>query len=357
MGNNGNLFGTANGGPNGTGSVFEVQTDSNTIITLATFDASTGDYPFGKLVEDSVGDLFGLTSYGGGAAEDGTVFELQAGSSTITTLASLNTSLGSDPGLAIDSSGDVFGTTTTGGASNFGTIFEVANAGGSSRTMTTLASFNGANGFGNQADLLADSSGNLFGCTQLGGLDNYGTVFEVAHGSGTITTLASFNGNDGQIPNGLVEDSRGNLFGTTEGCYAPLGRTGITVYAASQYGTVFEVAKGSGSTITTLAAFNDNDGAPFAGVVADSTGDLFGTTEAAAERDGTVFELAQDSSTIITLAPCDYPQTGLALDESGDLFGTTSNDGSAGPARCSRCPFLLPPSTPAMSACRPMLPA
>ena len=97
-----------------------------------------------------------------------------------------------------------------------------------------------------------DSSGNLYGTTEkeATGLQLDGTVFELAQGSGTITTLASFNGTNGSTPRaGLIMDSSGNLYGTTAMMEAPTGD-----------GTVFELAKGSG-TITTLASFNGTNGA------------------------------------------------------------------------------------------------
>jgi len=127
-----------------------------------------------------------------------------------------------------------------------------------------------------------DSSGNLYGTADLGGASGYGAVFELAQGSGTITTLASFNGTNGEYPlAGLIMDSSGNLYGTT-------------VYGgASSDGTVFELAHGSG-TITTLASFNGTDGAnPYAGLIMDSSGNLDGTTNAGGAGGlGTVFELS-----------------------------------------------------------------
>jgi len=114
--------------------------------------------------------------------------------------------------------------------------------------LITLASFNNINGAGPLASLIMDSSGNLYGTTEVGGASGVGTVFEVVAGSGSITTLASFNSFNGAYPeSGLVEDSSGNLFGTTY-------RGG-----AFGYGTVFEVVAGSGS-ITTLASFNNSTG-------------------------------------------------------------------------------------------------
>ncbi len=154
----------------------------------------------------------------GGTDGDGTVFELAKGSSTITTLASFNNTNGANPeaGLIEDSSGDLFGTTYDGGTDDYGTVFELAQG---SSTITTLASFNGTNGANPEVGLIEDSNGNLFGTTTEVQTDGNGTVFGVlAKGSNTITTLVSFDGTNGKEPTGsLIEDSSGNLFGTTSG--------------------------------------------------------------------------------------------------------------------------------------------
>jgi uncharacterized repeat protein (TIGR03803 family) len=82
--------------------------------------------------------------------------------------------------------------------------------------LTTLGTFVVPGGANPQAALVMDSSGNLYGTTSQGGAFGYGTVFEVAHGSNTITTLASFDGADGQRPEAVrILDSSGNLYGTT----------------------------------------------------------------------------------------------------------------------------------------------
>jgi len=231
---------------------------------------------------------------------------------TLSTLATFNGSNGADllAGLIEDSSGNLFGTTYSGGANNDGTVYEVAHGSG---TVTTLATFNGTNGAQPIASLIEDSGGNLFGTTFYGGTNDIGTVFEVAQGSGTITTLASFKGTIANHPsNGsLIEDSSGNLFGTT--AYSGYG------------GTVFELAQGSG-TITTLASFS-NGANPAGGLIEDGTGNFFGTTETSSTDDlGTVFELAQGSSTITTLATFNgtngfHPVDGLVEDSGGNLSG------------------------------------
>src|SRR5262249_7591575 len=149
--------------------------------------------------------------------------------------------------LVLDSSGNLFGTSLQGGANRDGTVFEVQQG---SSTFTTLATFNGANGLNPNGTLVEDSSGNLFGTTEGGGAYGDGTVFEVQQGSGVVTTLASFNGANGSDPYaGVIEDSSGNLFGTT-----------VTGGGTANDGTVFEVVKGSGA-ITTLATFTGPNGA------------------------------------------------------------------------------------------------
>jgi uncharacterized repeat protein (TIGR03803 family) len=317
MDNSGNLYGTTSGaGASGYGTVFEIAHGSGTLTTLASFGGTNGADPRSALILDSNGNLYGAT-VGGGASNDGTVFELAAGSGTITALASFNGTDGANPhgALIMDSSGNLYGTTEAGGASGDGTVFEVAAGSG---TITTLASFNGTDGANPYGTLVMDSSGNLYGTTFYGGASSDGTVFEVAAGSGTITTLASFNGTDGADPEaGLVMDSSGNLYGMTY-------RGG-----ASGDGTVFEVAAGSG-TITTLASFDGTNGQwPDGGLVMDGSGNLYGTTAVGGARNaGTIFELAQGSGTITTLASFTANTNGmqpdaLVTDGSGNLYGTT----------------------------------
>jgi len=305
------------------------------LSTLASFaGAPSGANPHAGLIMDSIGNLYGTTPYGG-ASGDGTVFELARGSGTITTLASFNGTNGADPeaALIMDSSGNLYGTTYVGGASKRGTVFELVHG---SSTITTLASFNGADGSGSYAALIMDSSGNLYGTTPYGGASGDGTVFELAHGSHTITTLASFNGTNGEYPHaGVIMDSSGNLYGTTYGA-GGLYSAGLPV------GTVFELAHDS-HTITTLASGLVH---PEAALIMDSSGNLYGTTYGSVSagidyliiNPGTVFELAHGSNRITTLwsfpvgAYYDgaFPEGSLIMDSSGNLYGTTTQGGFGG---------------------------
>ena len=325
----GNLFGTTtSGGAHGYGTVYEIGAGSRTITTLASFDYyTTGAYPT-SLIADSAGNLFG-TAYQGGPGYAGTVFELATGSGTLTTLASFDYfTRSSSPigGLVEDSAGNLFGTTKIGGtyyADGAGTVFEIVAGSG---TVTTLAAFDrDTTGAYPIGALVKDSAGNLFGTTSRGGPGGYGTVFEVVAGTGTITTLAPFNYSNGAfLIGGVVEDSAGNLFGTTEQA------------GPDRFGTVFEVVKGSGA-VTTLASFNGFNGAYPTSLIADSAGNLFGTTQGDGPGGyGTVFEVAAGSGAITTLASFNYsngadPLYGtLIQDSAGNLFGATSQGGPGG---------------------------
>ena len=328
------------------------------LSTLVTFNGANGAEPFGSLIADAQGDLFGTTVYGGANITtnmprgNGTVFEIaktaSGYASTPTTLVSFNGANGAEPNgyeggggaLIADAYGDLFGTTSTGGnlktnaPFGAGTVFEIAKtATGYASTPTTLVSFNGTDGSG-PISLIADAHGDLFGTTAAGGRYGYGTVFEIAKTAqgyaSTPTILVSFNIIDGNGPLALIADADGNLFGTTN--------TG----GAYGYGTVFEIAKtatGYASTPTTLVSFNNANGAQPVTLIADAQGDLFGTTAFGGNLKanapfgaGTVFEIAKTASgyastptTLVSFNGTDgaQPYGSLIADANGDLFGTT----------------------------------
>ena len=200
-----------------------------------------------------------------------------------------------EAGLIADAAGDLFGTTSAGGANNHGTVFEIAKtASGYASTPTVLVSFDGTHGGVPVAGLIADAAGDLFGTTPAGGANNDGTVFEIvktASGyASTPTVLFSFDNTHGAVPlAGLIADAAGDLFGTT------------SAGGANNRGTVFEIVKtasGYASTPTVLFSFDTTHGArPEAGLIADAAGDLFGTTSnGGANNHGTVFEIVKTAS-------------------------------------------------------------
>jgi uncharacterized repeat protein (TIGR03803 family) len=318
----GNVFGTSYqaGGANNPGAVFEIPKGSNWMTALATFNGTNGSQPEGGVVIDASGNLYG-TTYQGGAKGSGTLYEIPAGSKALTTLASFNGADGAGPkgGLTLDTSGNLYGVTTGGGAYYYGTVFEVANGSG---TITTLAAFDGAHGAGPAAGVALDARGDLFGT--VGGLGSSdGSVFEIAKGSDAITTIASFSG-DG-ASGGVAVDAAGNIYGAT---YF-VGST------SNPSGSVYEIAAGS-NTITTLASFDGSNGREPNGVTLDASGNLYGTTYlGGANNGGTVFEIARGTSTITTLlsfngANGSTPQVGLTLDRSGNLYGDGTGGGPVG---------------------------
>jgi uncharacterized repeat protein (TIGR03803 family) len=323
----GNLYGTASaGGAYGDGTVFEIAggwkagSTMGTITTLATFSGGNGAAPYASLTLDPAGNLFGTTEQGG-ANNDGTVFEIAKGSNAVTTLVSFNGTNGQHPyaGLTLDSSGNLYGTTFQGGATGAGTVFRIGTG---STTLTTITSLDPQQGLFLPGGVALDASGDLFGATSNGGASGYGIVFEIAAGTNTVMTLASFNSASGESPgSGVTLDTSGNLYGTT----AKGGANGD--------GTVFELAKGS-SSIILLASLGSNAGAA-SGVTRDPAGNLFGTTMLSAYgSDGTVFEVASGTGTLTTLASTDQttgpfgPLAGVMLDSSGDLVGTTYRGGT-----------------------------
>jgi uncharacterized repeat protein (TIGR03803 family) len=258
---------------------------------------------------------------------------------TLTSLTSFNGIDGAIPnaGLIADAYGNLFGTTLEGGAYGFGTVFEIVKTtSGYASAPTVLASFSGGDGGAYpRGGLLADANGNLFGTTGGGGTTAYGAVFEILKTTngyaGIPIVLASFSGDDGAFPvSSLLSDANGNLIGTTE------------EGGSSNSGTVFEITKtatGYSSTPTVLVSFNGNDGFfPIAGLIADASGNLFGTTVLGGTSNaGTVYEVVKTSSgyastpTVLanfsTGASNAYPYGGLLADAKGDLFGTSMEGG------------------------------
>lgn len=330
------VYGTApRGGIDLSGSIFALPRGATQFITLAFFTGAHGADPAGGLVMDAAGNLYGATVYttsgitgnnsrptGAFGAGDGTIFELPKGSATITTLATFDGANGQSPQatLVMDSNGNLFGTTRAGGANNDGTVFELSSG---SRSITTLASFSGADGRNPISPLTLDAAGNLFGTTPSGGSSGDGTVFEIPSG-GSLTTLASFNGANGSAPaGGLIQDAAGNLYGTA-------GTGG-----AQNDGEVYEIAS-AGNAITPIASFSGTDGSnPQGSLAIDSSGDLFGTAHVGgAGDDGTVFEIARGSNAITTIAAFSGVNgslpTGLTGDGNGNFFAITSAGGGFG---------------------------
>jgi uncharacterized repeat protein (TIGR03803 family) len=295
----GNLYGTTHFGGittcggivgGGCGVVFQLApsmtTPAWTEYVLYSFaDGTDGGFPNGSLLVDSSGDVFGTASVGGNTSCTdgcGVVFRIfpspSGGGWVERVIHHFDGTDGSFPNAALifDGSGNLYSTTVDGGASGDGTVFELTPSAGN-WTETLLYSFTGGSDGNNPyAGLVMDASGNLYGTTYPVGDGNHGVVFELKQVSGvwTLEVLHTFTGgNDGGNPYaGLILDGAGNLYGTTaEG-------------GADEYGVVFKLSPPSGTgtswTETVLHTFTggNDGGSPYGGLVFDASGNLYGAT-------------------------------------------------------------------------------
>ena len=292
QGSDGNFYGTTyEGGANNDGTIFKLA-PSGTLTTLYNFcsqhNCADGEYPYAGLVQGSDGNFYGTTSGGGTARFYGTVFRVTPGG-TLTTLYSFcsqpSCADGADPiaGLVLGSDGSFYGTTTAGGTRNLGTIFKITPSGG----LTTLYSFGGQpDGAYPYAVLVQGSDGNFYGTTSSGGFSNQGTIFRITPG-GSLTRLYSFctltDCADGYTPfSGLVQGSDGNFYGTTSNG------------GAENDGTVFRVTP-SGGLITLHSFCSQTDCAdgmtPYSTLVQSLDGNFYGTTHLGGSDIGTIFRI------------------------------------------------------------------
>jgi uncharacterized repeat protein (TIGR03803 family) len=342
----------------GCGTAFRLAPGANgkwTLTTLYTFDGqSDGANPNSGLAIDKVGNLYGTTSEGGdrGTGEGyGVVFELTPSSSGWTQSVLHTFTGGADGGnpygsVLLDQSGNLYGATSYGGTgtgcnvSLCGTVFELTPATGGQWTESVLYSFNSVDGSDPQGNLTFDQSGNLYGTTRFGGTASYGTVFELTHGSGgqwSESVLWNFtNGADDRFPTfGVTLGSSGQIYGAV----STLGSG-----AATENGIVFELQPGQGGTWqeTTVTSFRGGNGHPLTGLVADGAGNFYGATnQGGANGYGGVYKLSPTAgggyaigilynfTSGLANSPYGPYPSGLLFDSAGNLYGETGYGGAA----------------------------
>jgi uncharacterized repeat protein (TIGR03803 family) len=280
---------------------------AQTFTTLYSFcpqgDCSGALVPNGALVQATNGDLYGLSPEGG-AQSLGSVFKITTGG-TLTTLysfcAQTNCTDGWDPvySLVLATSGDLFGLTEAGGADDSGTFFKITPNG----TLTSLQSFCAVPGCleGEYLNpLVRGTNGDFYFTTEANGTENSGTVSRFTP-EGTLTTLYNFGCGETGCPGGrtpfagLIQDTNGNFYGTTE--YGGNGNPGS--------GTLFKIT--AGGTLTTLYTFCAQSGCPdganpTGALVQATNGDLYGTTTyggSGSPGSGTFFKFANGKLTTL----------------------------------------------------------
>ena len=208
----GNLYGTTQYGGANYGTVFKIAPTGAETVLYSFTGGVDGGAPLGSLVLWN-GNLYGTTA-DGGAFGQGTVFEVTKKGAEKVLYSFSGGADGGGPfaGLVLDSVGSLYGTTLGGGGSGSGTVFEVTQTGAE----TVLYSFTGgADGGSPVARLVRDAKGNLYGTTTTGGASFNGTVFELS-ATGMETVLHSFTrGSDGAHPESGLLRAGGSLYGTT----------------------------------------------------------------------------------------------------------------------------------------------
>ena len=215
QGSDGNFYGTAEtGGANpGSGTIFRI-TPQGHLTTLYEFtNGLDGSLPYAGLLEASDGNFYGTTPYAG-TWGNGTIFRITTEGS-FTSLCSFNGTNGSGPldALIQGNDGNFYGTTVVGGTWGNGTIFRMTT----NSILSNLYSFTGGgDGSRPYGALVQSADGNFYGTTSSGGALGYGTIFQTTP-VGAFTTLHSFQGgNEGRKPlAGMVQGQDGNLYGTT----------------------------------------------------------------------------------------------------------------------------------------------
>jgi uncharacterized repeat protein (TIGR03803 family) len=332
---NGNLYGTTFRDGKSCGVVFELTT-GGVETPLHTF-GQQGCYPWGWLVRDVAGNLYGTTREGG-RYQKGIVFKLTPnGKFTVLHKFGATATDGAYPvtGLILDSAGNLYGTTPyggntkcTGGFGGCGTVFKLSPSG----KETILHRFSGGppDGANPSTGLVEDAAGNLYGAVECnaGGVGCQPGVFKLDPNR-KLTLL-----DQRDEVRGLVLDAAGSLYGTGNGGSQNCGVNGC--------GVVFKLDTNTGQETVLYSFLGAPDGeGPAGGVIRDSAGNLYGTTQLGGKGWGTVFKIDPNGgeSLLYTFlgakdgspgADGGYPASALIQDATGSLYGATPVGGAAG---------------------------
>ena len=302
--------------------VFKLDTSGHETVLYSFTGGADGGYPDAGVIRDSAGNLYGTTS-GGGASGAGVVFKVDTSGNETVLYTFTGGADGGNPyaGVIRDPAGNLYGTTAFGGTAGQGVVFKVDTSGNETVLHTFMRGLDG-----DQPDLagvILDSVGNLYGTAAFGGAGGQGVVYKLDT-SGNETVLYAFPGAaDGQYPynEGVIFGSDGHLYGTT--FYG--GKKGD--------GVVYQLdGDGNEKVLYSFQLLTANGfGQPTGGVIRDSAGNLYGTTFIG-QADvgygyGVVYKVdTAGHSTVLHNftdgADGGDPYGGVIRDSKGNLYGT-----------------------------------
>lgn len=267
----GNLYGvTTGGGPYdphiGFGTVFKLDSTGKETILYPFTGGTDGSAPYAGLVLDQAGNLYG-TTLGGGAFQKGTIFKLDTAGHETPLHSFTGGADGNEPygRLLLDESGNLYGTTVNGGdlscevGLGCGVIFKIDPSG----NYTVLHAFGGTDGSNPYFGLVRDAHGNLYGTAQAGGAGGAGVIFKIDSANNYSVLYNFLDDSYGGYPGEVVTDPQGNLYG-------------VTTLSASSFGTVYKLSATGG--IVLLHPFSKADGEQPQNLLLDKTGVIYGTT-------------------------------------------------------------------------------
>ncbi len=340
----GNLYGTTSTGDlYGLGTVFKLSQTGKETVLHRFMRKDNGAVPVGGVIMDAEGNLYGTTGFGD-YDRDGTVFKLsQTGKATVLHRF-FGRNDGSNPygGLVQDEKGNIYGTTYDGGSYDYGTVFKLSREEKGKWQETVLHTFKGgADGAEPSAGLIRDAEGNFYGTTVSGGGGGQcwhyaigcGTVFKLDTTGKEIVLYSFTGGDDGNYPMAaLIRDTEGNLYGTTY-----VGGGGSCDFFQTGCGTIFKVSKTGRETVLYRFTGGSDGAAPLSGLVRDVEGNLYGTTEYGGSSlcdCGVVFRLSKTGDLTVLhifsgVPDGAFPEAGLIRDAEGNLYGTTYYGGDS----------------------------
>lgn len=316
----GNFYGmTSSGGTNNYGTIFKMTPAGEITILRQLVYATDGGYPYGELIKGADGYLYGLTA-AGGTNTYGTIFKIST-SGDFTVIRHLAYADGANPHghLTLASDGNFYGITYSGGSTGAGAIFKLTPGGAFSVIHSMVKATEGANSY---ASLTEGGDGNLYGTCYGGGQYGFGTIFKVTK-AGVLTVLRHlYSTTDGTYPQSdLLKAKDGFLYGT---CYGggPYGG-----------GTIFKVSNKGAYTVLKNLSVGADGGYPYGGIMQYNDTSFYGITRSGGPKSGgTIYRLTTTGKYTIIHA-LDYNNEGSssssvpAKGNDGNLYAMASAGG------------------------------